>query len=231
MSKYTTILFDADDTLFDFKRSEHEAVKDCLTLVGLPTEDEIIEKYSEINKSYWKMLERGEITKKDLFIARWKTFLDHYELYNADAELIANHYLTQLSQKCYLLDGALELCQRLSEKFRLYIVTNGYARVQHGRFDKSVLRQYFENMFISEEMGAEKPSIEYFNAVFSRIPDFDKEKSIIIGDSLSSDIKGGIVAGIDTCWYNPKGQLVPDNMSITYVINDLNEIDNIVFKV
>ncbi len=229
MSKYTTILFDADDTLFDFKKSEHEAVKDCLSLVGLPTTDEIIEKYSEINQSYWKMLERGEITKKDLFIARWNTFLDYYGLVDTDAEMIAKLYLIQLSQKSYLLDGAESLCKKLYGKFKMYIVTNGYAVVQHGRFDKSILRKYFEDMFISEEMGAEKPTVQYFDAVFSRIPDFDKSKAIIIGDSLSSDIKGGIAAGIDTCWYNRGHKSAPDGMNITYTINDLSEIENILF--
>ena len=227
MSKYTTVLFDADDTLFDFKRSEHEAVKDCLSLVGLPTNDEVIEKYSEINQSYWKMLERGEITKKDLFIARWKTFLDFYGLVDTDAEMIANRYLVQLSQKSYLLDGAEVLCKKLYGKFKMYIVTNGYGVVQHGRFDKSILREYFDDMFISEEMGAEKPTLQYFDAVFSKIPNFDKSKAIIIGDSLSSDIKGGIAAGIDTCWFNPNRKIAPDGMNITYIVNDLSEIENI----
>lgn len=228
MSKYTTILFDADDTLFDFKRAEHEAVTDVLALVGLPNTDEIISKYSEINKGYWKMLERGEITKKDLFIARWKSFLEFYGLNEINAEMIANHYLLKLSQKCYLLNGAEELCEKLSRNFRLFIVTNGYAVVQHGRFDNSPIRKYFEDMFISEEMGAEKPTKAYFDAVFSRIPDFDPEKSVIIGDSLSSDIKGGINAGIDTCWYNPEGKMAPDGMKITYIISKLSEIEDIV---
>lgn len=229
MSKYTTVLFDADDTLFDFKRSEHEAVKDCLSLVGLPTNDEVIEKYSEINQSYWKMLERGEITKKDLFIARWKTFLDFYGLVDTDAEMIANRYLVQLSQKSYLLDGAEVLCKKLYGKFKMYIVTNGYGVVQHGRFDKSIMREYFDDMFISEEMGAEKPTLQYFDAVFSKIPNFDKSKAIIIGDSLSSDIKGGIAAGIDTCWFNPNRKIAPDGMNITYIVNDLSKIENILF--
>ena len=148
---------------------------------------------------------------------------------DADAETIAKHYLTSLSQKCYLLEGAEELCDKLYGNFRLYIVTNGYAVVQHGRFDKSPIRKYFEDMFISEEMGAEKPSVEYFDAVFSKIPSFDKNKAIIIGDSLSSDIKGGINAGIDTCWYNPKMANAPENLSITHIVSKLSEIENIVF--
>ena len=229
MKKYTTILFDADDTLFDFQRSEHEAVKDVLSLVGLPETDEVIAKYSEINKGSWKMLEHGEITKKDLFVARWKSFLDFYGVTDADAEIIAKHYLMQLSQKCYLLDGAEELCKHLYGKFKLYIVTNGYAIVQHGRFDKSPISKYFEDMFISEEMGAEKPSIEYFDAVCSKIPGFNKDTAIIIGDSLSSDIKGGINAGIDTCWYNPRMAQAPEGISITYTVSSFSEIEDIVF--
>ncbi len=226
MSKYTTILFDADATLFDFKRSEHDAVKDCLAFARLPTTDDVIEKYSEINDGYWKMLERGEVTKAKLFVARWRDLLDYYG-FDFDAQKIADIYPLRLSERGYLIDGAEEICRKLYGRFHLYIVTNGFARVQHGRFDKSPLRKYFENMFISEEVGAEKPSLEYFEKVFASIPDFDREKTIIIGDSLTSDIRGGIAAGIDTCWYNPKQKASPENMNITYTVSDLSEIENI----
>ena len=226
MSKYTTVLFDADATLFDFKRSEHDAVIDCLAFAGLPTTEEVVEKYSEINDSYWKKLERGEVTKAELFVARWKDTVDYYG-FDFDAQVIAAKYPERLAERGYLIEGAEEICKALYGKFRLYIVTNGFAKVQHGRFDKSPIRQYFENMFISEEVGAEKPSLEYFEKVFASIPDFDREKTIIIGDSLTSDIKGGIAAGIDTCWYNPKGKEIPENMNITYTVKDLSEIESI----
>lgn len=228
MSKYTTILFDADATLFDFKRSEHDAVKDCLVFAGLPTTDEVIEKYSEINDGYWKKLERKEVTKPELFVARWRDLLDYYG-FDFEAQKIADLYPIKLSERSYLIDGAEEICKKLYGRARLYIVTNGFARVQHGRFDKSPLRQYFEDMFISEEVGAEKPSLEYFDAVARAIPDFDREKTLIVGDSLTSDIKGGIAAGIDTCWYNPKSKSAPEGMNITYIINDLSEIESILF--
>lgn len=227
MSKYTTVLFDADATLFDFKKSEHSAVIDCLTFAGIEVTDEIIAKYSEINDGYWKMLERGEVTRKELFVARWRDLLTFYG-FDFDAETIANLYPQKLAEKCFLMDGAEEIIQKLYGRVKLYIVTNGFARVQHGRFDNSPLRIYFEDMFISEEIGAEKPTIEYFETVFSKIPDFDKKKTIIIGDSLTSDIKGGINAGIDTCWFNPQNKKAPEGMDITYTINKLSEIEHII---
>jgi len=226
MSKYTTILFDADATLFDFKRSEHDAVIDCLAFAGLPTTEDVVEKYSEINDGYWKKLERREVTKAELFVARWRDTVNYYG-FDFDAQVIADKYPEKLAERGYLIDGAEEICKTLYGRYRLYIVTNGFAKVQHRRFDNSPLRRYFEDMFISEEVGAEKPSLEYFEAVFSKIPDFDKEKTIIIGDSLTSDIKGGIIAGIDTCWYNPKSKSAPENMNITYTINKLSEIEDI----
>ena len=228
MSKYTTVLFDADATLFDFKKSEHSAVIDCLKFAGLPATDEVIAKYSEINDGYWKRLERGEVTRGVLFTARWRDLLNFYG-FDFDAQSIADLYPQRLAEKCFLMDGAEEICQDLYGKVKLYIVTNGFARVQHGRFDNSPLFKYFERMFISEELGAEKPSIEYFNAVFASIPELDKSKTIIIGDSLTSDIKGGIAAGIDTCWFNPKNTPAPEGINITYTINKLSEIKDIIF--
>ena len=227
MSKYTTILFDADATLFDFKHSEHDAVIDCLRFAGLPTTDSVVETYSKINDGYWKKLERGVVTKSELFVARWKDLIDHYG-FDFDARIIADKYPERLAERGYLIDGAEDICKALYGRFRLYIVTNGFAKVQHGRFDKSPLRKYFADMFISEEVGAEKPSLEYFEAVFAKIPDFDKNKTIIIGDSLTSDIKGGIAAGLDTCWYNPQKKSAPDDMDITYIVNQLSEIEEIV---
>ena len=227
MPKYTTVLFDADATLFDFKKSEHSAVIDCLEFAGLPATDEVIAKYSEINDGYWKRLERGEVTRAQLFTARWRDLIDFYG-FDFDAQKIADLYPKRLAENGFLMDGAEEICQALYGKVRLYIVTNGFARVQHGRFDKSPLRKYFDGMFISEEIGAEKPSVEYFNAVFNSIPEIDKSGTIIIGDSLSSDIKGGINAGIDTCWFNPQGKDAPEGMDITYIISKLSEIEDII---
>ena len=121
MPKYDVLLFDADATLLDFHRSEYEAVIDCLEFAGLPTTDEIIKKYSEINDGYWKMLERNEITKPELMVARWRSLLEYYD-FDFDAKTISNLYPEKLSEKCYLLDGAEDICKKLYGKFRMYII-------------------------------------------------------------------------------------------------------------
>lgn len=227
MPKYTTLLFDADQTLLDFHRSEREAVEDCLAAYSIPVTEETLSKYSEINVGYWKMLERGEIEKNKLYSARWQTFADYYG-YSIDAEAISDLYIDKLSEKAYVIDGAEEMCQKLSEHCQLYIITNGNKKVQNGRFGKLSLADLFVDRFISEEIGFEKPSIEYFNAVISKIPNFDPSKTLVIGDSLTSDIQGGINAGLDTCWYNPKNKKAPDGMDITYVATNFSQIEDIV---
>ena len=224
MSKYEILLFDADATLLDFKRSEYEAVKECLEFFGLPSNDEIIEKYSEINDGYWKMLERREIEKKILYVARWESFCDFFG-FKISPEEISKRYIDALTSTCHIFDGVEDICKKLYGKYRMYIVTNGQKKVQEGRLFPSPIFKYFDGCFISEDIGYEKPDIRFFNKVESLIPNYDKEKAIIIGDSLTSDIKGGINAGIDTCWYNPKGKEIPKGMNITYVINDLSELE------
>lgn len=226
MSKYSILLFDADGTLMDFHRSEFEAVRESLDYFGLPSDDDIIAAYSEINCKYWQMLERGEIEKSKLYAARWQTLINTYG-FTCDAQALSDKYIQKLASKSYMLDGALEMCQRLSEKCKMYIVTNGQKYIQHNRLFPSPLFKYFEDCFISEDVGFEKPHIKYFEHVAKEIPDFDTEKALIIGDSLTSDMQGGINAGIDTCWYNPSGKNLPDGYDITYVVRNFSEIENI----
>jgi 2-haloacid dehalogenase len=126
-----------------------------------------------------------------------------------------------------MIDGALEMCERLSKKYKMYIVTNGQKYIQHNRLFPSPLFKYFDDCFISEDVGYEKPHIKYFEHVANAIPDFDPEKAIVIGDSLTSDMQGGINAGIDTCWYNPSGKSVPDGYDLTYVVSNFSEMENI----
>ena len=229
MSKYKILLFDADATLLDFKRSEYVAVKECLDFFGLPSSDDVIEKYSEINDGYWKALERGEVTKEELKVARFGDLCKCFG-FDKDAVSMARTYEKNLSEMTYLLDGAEELCRDLSEKYRIYIVTNGIKEVQMGRLGGSPLKKYFIKAFVSEEMGCEKPKREYFEAVAREIPDFDKDKAVIIGDSLSSDMKGGINFGIDTCWFDPSGKPKPEGMELTYVVTSFDDIREIFLK-
>ncbi len=223
VAKYEFLLLDADGTLFDFLRCEREALCDALRAAGIDPTDERIAKYSEINDGYWKMLERGEIGKAELRVARFETFCRHYG-FRTDVQRLAIGYTDALSTNGFLISGALEVCRSLAAHCKLYIVTNGIATVQRGRFEPSPLREFIRELFISEELGAEKPSIVYFDAVAARIPDFDRKKALVVGDSLSSDMRGGANAGIDTCWYNPRGKAAPDDLPITYEIRALEEL-------
>lgn len=225
--KYTTILFDADDTLLDFGAAEHEAITNVLRIYGFPHDESVIAEYSRINISFWKMLERGEIKKDELKYRRFEAFCEHFH-FNVDAREMANEYMSSLSKQNPLIDGAVDICEKLFGKCRLYIITNGIKFIQESRFSTSPLMKYFDKVFISETIGYDKPSLEYFEAVANEIPNFDKSKTIVIGDSLTSDIKGGINFGLDTCWFNPKRKDRPSDMNITYEIERLDEIFNIV---
>lgn len=227
MAKYKYVLFDADATLLDFKKSEHEAVIDVLNKFELPVSEEIIKKYSSINDEHWKMLERGEIEKNKLYASRWARLCEFYS-FDRDFQAMSDFYTETLATKSYLMDGALEICEKLYGKVDLYIVTNGKKSVQDGRFDPSPLAPMFLGVFVSEELGYEKPRIEFFDIVESRIPGFDKSKAIIIGDSLTSDMQGGINAGIATCWFNKDKKPQPVGMKLDYVVNTLSEIESII---
>jgi len=223
MSKYSILLFDADGTLMDFHRSEYEAVRESLEFFDLASGDDVIQKYSEINAEYWRMLEQGQIEKNKLYSARWQTLIDYYG-FDCNAQEISDKYIERLATKSYMIDGALQLCQSLHGKFRMYIVTNGQKYIQQNRLFPSPIFAYFDDCFISEDVGYEKPNVKYFEHVAKAVPDFDPASAIVIGDSLTSDMQGGINAGIDTCWYNPSDKKAPDNMELTYVINDLSEL-------
>lgn len=214
--KYKTILFDADGTLLDFERSEKEALYDAMRMHDIEPSEEKRLIYCEINDSLWKMLERGEIEKQVLLYRRFELFLEAIGL-ERDGRKMADDYMNSLSTKGYLLDGADALCEYLSKRAKLYIVTNGVEFIQKGRWARCDTRKYFEDFFISGVIGAEKPNPEYFEYVSAHIEGFEKESTLIVGDSLTSDIRGGINYGIDTCWYNPTGKSAPADMNITCI--------------
>ena len=149
--------------------------------------------------------------------------------FDYDAHKMADMYEYELSTKSYLLDNALEVCSELSKVCRLYLITNGFKKIQQGRFDQSPLASLFSGVFISEEVGFEKPAVQYFNAVRAAIPEFDDRSALVIGDSLSSDIRGGINAGIDVCWFDPGHKLPPENININYIIANLDELYDIIY--
>lgn len=227
--RYTTLLMDADNTILDFTRSEHDAIAETFLHFGLPHDDATIAVYSEVNEAHWKMLERGEIEKKVLMWKRFEAFCERAGLV-ADPHALAERYLQTLSTKSYMIEGALRVCAELAGHCRMYVITNGDKRVQKGRFTPSPLARYFDKCYISEEVGYEKPDVRYFEAVMRDIPDFDSATTLVVGDSLTSDIRGGINAGLDTCWYNPKGKPLPADTPANYVINDLAQLPGLVEK-
>ena len=225
--RYETILFDADGTLLDFHRSEAEAISETMRASKIEPSDALISAYSEINADMWKRLERGEIKKSELLYLRFAVFCERFG-FDADFKKMAEDYISNLSSKGYAYDGAEELCQRLSNLCSLYIVTNGVERIQKGRFAKLSLKKYFKNVFISGEIGYEKPDVRFFDEVARRIGALDKKKTLIVGDSLTSDMAGGIAFGIDTCLYAPKGKPEECDMDITYVAQSFDEIYGII---
>ena len=170
--RYRTVLFDADNTLLDFTRSEHDALCDCLTARGLPHDEEAIARYSAINDGYWKRLERGEVTRAALQVGRFADFIAEYG-FSCDAATLAKEYMLALSTKSFLVEGAESLCRSLVPSCRLYLITNGTDWIQHGRFDPCPLAPLFSGVFISDSMGCEKPERAYFDMVTAAIPDFD----------------------------------------------------------
>lgn len=223
MIRYKTILFDADDTLLDFKQSEDAALRDALSGIGVRPDEKMVATYSAINDALWKKLERGETTKDALRTDRFREFCRVSGI-DTDVAALAHSYTEFLSTKSFLMNGALETCRKLAPHCALYVVTNGIGSVQRGRFNPSPLAPLFQDAFISEEIGFEKPRREYFEAVAAKIPHFEKESTLIVGDSLTSDISGGIAFGIDTCWFNPGGKPLPDGIHPTYTIARLEDV-------
>ena len=221
MRKYSVVLFDIDDTLLDFPRSEKEALCEAFMLSEVELNEEMITVYQKINYELWKALERGEIERDELMTRRFEDFAKFYGL-EIDFLKVANDYLDCLGKKIYFIEGARELLEALYGKIRMYIVTNGLAKVQNSRYKLTGFDKIFDGMFISQEVGANKPDNRFFEYVAEHIDGFEKEKTIIVGDSLSSDIAGGINFGIDTCWYSAKG--MTPKIQPTYTVDSLDKV-------
>ena len=199
------LFLDLDDTILDFHKAERLAVSKTIRDFGVEPTEEILSRYHVINKAHWERLERGEITREEVLVNRFAVLFRELGK-DVDPTACARAYEGNLSQGHYFLPGAEEAVKSLHEKYRLFLASNGTARVQQGRLTSAGLYPYFEKVFISQEIGFNKPSREYFDACFARIPGFEPGKAIMVGDSLTPDILGGINAGLTTVWVNPEGK-------------------------
>jgi 2-haloacid dehalogenase len=221
LMKYDWLLFDADDTLFDFSRAEANALKWTIEQSGLAFQPEYAPLYTRFNKIVWKEFEKGALSSLDLRVKRFQLFFDNLGI-PIDPAPVSALYMQNLALGVDLLEGALEVVQTLKKEHHLALVTNGLKDVQRPRLERSLLKDGFEKVFISEEMGAAKPARAFFDAVFTAINQPALEKVLIIGDSLSSDMRGGVDYGIHTCWYNPTG--AESRLAVTYQIKNLGEL-------
>lgn len=196
------VLLDLDDTILDFHRAEATAVSKTFLRLGIEPTAQLVQRYSEVNAAHWRMLERREITRQQVLTGRFRHLFSEIGA-DCDPEQTQQIYEAYLSQGHYFIPGAEALLEELHGKFLLYLVSNGNAAVQEGRLKSAGIAPFFEEIFISEHIGADKPSKQYFDRCFARIPDFDPDQAILIGDSPTSDILGGINAGVKTCWFNP----------------------------
>lgn len=230
MKKYTTILFDADDTLLDFNKDETQALIKTLQNHGVPTTQENIAVYKEINVGLWKALERGEIDKPTLKKVRFSRFFEKISFETQeDTFAINEEYLGNLGDGGNLLHGAKELIDSLkAQGYDMYIVTNGIEHTQKRRLTKAGILPYFTEIFVSEAVGYQKPRKEYFDYVLSHIKETDKSKVLLIGDSLTSDIKGATDAGIDCIWLRHNAAADYSAYKPDYIIDSITEAENII---
>ena len=260
MKRYETILWDVDGTILNFLKSEEFALKKAFSDYQLTITEETVSLYSGINESYWKRLERGEITKEAVLYGRFEElFRRLLEMAETKKEMLTdwfckrdgeNDFETVVERKIkqvpvkefqqayqiylgsiyFYQDDSLELCKKLQKDFKQYIVTNGVEWTQRNKLQLAGFTELMEDIFISEVIGAPKPDKSFFEACFRQIPDFNKEKTIIIGDSLSSDMLGGNRAGIATCLYNPKKLAKTSDVQIDYEIRNLWEVENVLWQ-
>ena len=221
----TTVLWDVDGTLLDFNAAERAAIRTLFAEFKLgECTDEMLARYSAINISFWERLERNEITKPEVLRGRFEQFFGEYGIDTGLAAPFNERYQVTLGDTIVYLDDSIDIIRSLRGKVKQYVVSNGTVAAQTKKLDRSKLGELMDGIFLSEKLGVEKPNREFFDKAFAVIVPADPSEMIIIGDSLTSDIRGGMNAGIKTCWYNPQKKPVPEGYRIDYVIGDLHEV-------
>ena len=220
------IFLDLDDTIFDFKKAERIALSRTLHGEGIEPTELMLDRYSEINLSQWKLLELGKLTREEVLVRRYEILFQELGM-SCDAKKISEIYEDFLGEGHYFIPGAEDMLEDLSKSYHLYLASNGAVKVQRSRIESAGIEKYFENIFLSEQIGYEKPDIRFFEKCFAQIPGFKREEALILGDSLTSDIRGGKNAGILTVWFNPHRKQIEEGIVPDYEIGQLEELQTI----
>ena len=222
--RYEYLLFDLDNTLMDFHAGEKVALFQTLQERGIPTDEQVYDAYHRINQEAWGRFELGQLNSLSVQRVRFEAFLEHLGQNPAGADALNADYVEKLALQAIPYDGARELLQRLKGRYRIAAATNGLTLVQRKRLERTGFDTLFDALFISQEMGLQKPDKAYFDYMLARFGDGDKRKYLMIGDSLTADVQGGINAGIDTCWLPPAGAKPREDIEPTYVANGFDEL-------
>ncbi|MBE7084309.1 MAG: noncanonical pyrimidine nucleotidase, YjjG family [Clostridiales bacterium] len=223
MIKY--VFIDIDDTLLDFDKNASLAVEMAFSKVGLNYKQEYGPWFLKINDGLWKMIERKELTREQLHKIRFKKVLSEFSLVG-DGELVEKLFREYLFNLAIPVDGALDIVKYLSKKYTLFVASNAIYLQQINRLRKAGLLEYFNKIFVSENIGHNKPSKEFFDACFAEIDGATPQNTIMIGDSLTADIKGANDYGMKTIWFNKKKAPLPEEHIYTYMVTDLEEVKN-----
>jgi 2-haloacid dehalogenase len=217
------LFLDLDDTILDFHKAERVAISKTIRDFGVEPTEHVLDRYHLINKWHWEQLELGKMTRLEVLEGRFRVLFQELGT-DADPAAVTAKYSENLSIGHYFLPGAEEAVDALSKKYRLFLASNGTASVQKGRMTSANLYRFFEKVFVSQEIGHNKPAKAYFDACFAQIPDLDPQKAMIVGDSLTSDMRGGINAGIKTCWVNPSHAQRNPEIPVDYEIEALAQL-------
>ena len=227
---YTFLLFDLDHTLLDFESAEETALTQMLEDMNFPDVQAFKDYYKPMNQGLWKDLEQKKISKKDLINSRFAIAFAHFGR-DVDGEEMALRYQDYISQQGQTFPGAEDLLAKLVERgYQLYGATNGVTAIQQGRLKQSAITPYFKEIFISEQLGTQKPEVAFYEKIGNLIPGFAKEQALMIGDSLTADIAGGNASGIDTVWYNPDRKENTSLVVPTYTVSNYQEIADLLIK-
>lgn len=227
--QYKILLWDIDDTLLDFGASERAALEKCFQAHGISLTAEDVAVYSGINRDYWALLEQKKIEKTTMLCRRFDDFIEYLSADGVTGDMINQKFQVAVGDYAVFREGALELCQQMQGVKKQYAITNGTAVAQRRKLKNTGLDQIFDDVFISDLIGVQKPDEKFFDYVQAHIPNFQKEDALVIGDSLTSDMRGANNAGIDCCWVNPKGNVNSDeSIHIDYEIQSLGELRAII---